>query len=327
MVPAPRSLPVVLVLAALALAPLPAYGQAPAPAGVPQQGPDMPAAGLATTTVTVFEADLWSWTEGVRTATVPVPAGYDRVLVELRIWPEGDPWDRLFAVHVSGVEVLHGTTPRTDMTVRRDITEYSALLPEGGTADVGLYLGTWVGALRATLRLHFHADEPTSLLVGRPADDVVPGMLFVWRGGGTVSRPVAFPGTIPTMATVEFFASGHGSEEFWYTDSVLPRVFEIHVDGTMVMRAVAMPYVYALLGFSGSFGNTVHGPMWWTAQQGLDIAGVHTGVGEIPPYRATITDPDVLGLLSGDRTLEVKMGIQECCWITSVGFLLYDGLA
>lgn len=69
--------------------------------------------------------------------------------------------------------------------------------------------------------------------------------------------------------------------------------------------------------------------MWWTAQQGLDKAGVHANSGEIPPFRATI-HPDELGLLTGVRDVKVSMEAAiagapvRCAWTTSASFLL-DG--
>src|SRR5207244_2707429 len=95
-----------------------------------------------------FTDERFTCTQTPRTHQVSVPdVDVDRVIVEVTITPDGDPWDRLYGVAINGVEVIRGTTPRTKMTVRKDITEYARLLPRGGNADVSLMLGTYVGDL------------------------------------------------------------------------------------------------------------------------------------------------------------------------------------
>ena len=91
------------------------------------------------------------------------------------------------------------------------------------------------------------------------------------------------------------------------------------VDGTEVATARAMPYLYALLGFENG-NSTLHPPMWWTAQQAMDKAGVHTGVGEIPSYRATLP-VDVVAKLTGNHAIEVTLD-GKGLWITSLAFLV-----
>lgn len=318
---------------------LPRAHATPAPPHV--EGPDVPAV-TAATTVTVFEDERYVCTEQGRTRAIDVPDGtWDRIVLELTIAPDGDPWDRLFGVAIGGVEVMRGTTPRTAMTVSRDVTEYAALMPAGGTADVTLYLGTYIGAMNGTLRLHFYAGEPTAPLVRAPSAGVIPALL--WRSlsgnGSELEASVTFPDAAPTSAWVELTLSGHGQEgEFWYLGQKRPRIFHVLVDGQEIATASAMPYVYALLGFGNDnangdngcidgtdeLGDTVHPLMWWTAQRGLNAAGVHTGDGEIPPYRALV-DPGQLALLSGARTVEVRMENGSpigARWVTSLAFLL-----
>lgn len=316
----------VALIALVSFLPLVA-GQNVPPQMLPQTGPDVPASPLPAATVEVFVADLWAWTEGLRQRefTVPVPpsggGAWDRIVLEVRINPVGDPWDRLFMATIGPAEVLHGTTPRTDMTVRREITEYATLLPPGENATAGLYLGSWEGGgLLAWVTLEFHED-PTGLAVHRADYVAAPFRIHGLCGGPPRTATVTFPDEIPDSAVVELYTSGHGDAEFWYMSSVaFPRNFEVYVDGTLVGVARAMPYVYALLGFRGTEG-ALHGPMWWTAQQGLDVAGVHTGVGEIPPYHLQIDD-ETLPLLTGNRTVTLRQTWAECVWMTSVNFLL-----
>ncbi len=309
-----------IVLAAAALvAPL-AIASHPTPPAPPQAGPDLPAA-LPVAVVTVFENVVYSGWAGVTSRVVDVPAAWNRVFVTLESRPMGDPWDRTFGVAVGGVEVLHGTTPRTSFSVRKEITEFAVLLPPSGTALVQFLGDSWVGALSYTLRLEFY-DDPLGLVLPR-AEHALGAFLWggMWGAGSRMTRAMAFPADAPTLATVEITMSGHGTEEFWYLNGLVPRTFHVLVDGVEVAKVHPLPYVYALLGFTGSFGETVHPVMWWTAQRGLDVAGVHTGAGEIPPYRATV-HPEHLGLLAGARTVEIRQEGGYGVWITSVSFLI-----
>lgn len=290
--------------------------------------------------MTAFEDEVFSCTESTRHSTIAVPSAYQRVVVEFSYESRTDPWDRLFGVTVGGAEVLRGTTPRTDFTVTKDITEFAAAMPAGGVADIGLAVGSYVGEVSASVRLHFYSAEPTAALVRPPAGHVIaPFALASLNGDGhrLAAEGVAFPAVAPAAASVEVTLSGHGSEEFWFGDtSPETRSFDVLVDGVVVTTATAMPYTYALLGFGNANANTacvgpgtsptgdaVHPLMWWTAQRALDAAGVHAGVGEIPPYRATL-DSAALALLAGDRTVEVVQRGGGARWITSLTFLLDD---
>ncbi|MGH2828909.1 MAG: peptide-N4-asparagine amidase [Actinomycetota bacterium] len=314
-------------------------GAAPLPAPPAIDGPDVPPVTAPAAVVTVFENERYFCDGSPHSRTIDVPAGsFNRVILSTTITPDGDVWDRLIGVAIGGVEVLRGTTPRTAMTLRKDITRYAALLPPGGTATVSLLNSTYVGkGMLGTVRIEFYANEPTAPPL--PPATVAMGP-FTWaglnRGGERLSAAVEFPAVPPSMAVAELTLSGHGTEEFWFAGIAVPRRFTILVDGQEVAVAAAMPYVYAFLGFGNEysyavcsgqaandpFGDTVHPVMWWTAQQALDAAGVHTGVGEIPPYRIAI-DPAVLPLLAGTRTVEVRQEYGFGTWVTSLAFLLH----
>ncbi|HEV8359630.1 MAG TPA: peptide-N4-asparagine amidase [Candidatus Thermoplasmatota archaeon] len=339
MAPAPRLL--CLALAAVTLAPLagalvPPVPPHVAPLGVPQEGPDVPTINGPTAIVTAFEEEYWHNTEGARTHLIQVPASptgaWDRIVLSFREHPnmavpeEQDPWDRLCSAAIAGVEVLRCTTPRTDMTLRKDVTEFAALLPPGATVGVSANTGSYdqpefyVGGQYVTMKLEFYADEPTGALVAAPANPIP---AWYYRGMCTNGVPqtatVAFPTGAPAGAVAEITLSGHGGEEFWY-ETARQRVFHLYVDGTEVGQAYAMPYVYAFVGVYGGAAFH-HKYLYWTAQQALDIAGVHTGVGEIPPYRVAIL-PDHLALLTGARTVQLVGEGGGCYWPASVTFLL-----
>src|SRR5581483_2993656 len=139
---------------------------------------------------------------------------------------------------------------------------------------------------------------------------------------------IDFGAGTPASAQIDLFLSGHSSEEFWYAptvngnNSALPRIFHVLIDGKEIGKVVGMPYVYALAGFDGSTGDTLHPILWWTLQQALDEVGLHTGVGEIPAYRVVVPS-SMLYLLDGVHTVEIVQehgpadaGIGR--WITSV---------
>lgn len=296
------------------------------------EGPDIPPASQPVATIDVFTDVRFECTERAETREVAVPIGWNRAFAEVTIEPDGDPWDRLYGVSIGGVEVLRGTTPRTAMTIRREVTEFASILPAGGATPVSLYLGSYVGALLGSVRLSFYADP----IAPRPSATAAVGA-FTWGrllgDGSAIDSTVSFASTAPTSAAVDITMSGHGSEEFWFAPG-LPRAFHVFVDDTEVALVRPMPYVYALLGFGNANANTpcvgpgtsttgdrVHPVMWWTAQQGLDVAGVHTGTGEIPAYRAEI-EADALGLLTGARSVRVVQEGGAATWLTSAAFVL-----
>jgi hypothetical protein len=293
----------------------------------------VPATAAPDAVVTAIPDERWSYTAGDRTRAIEVPIPppqpgepptWDRVELVYRSWPEGDPWDRTFSVKIDEVEVLRGTTPRTDFTLRKDLTEYSSLLPPGEQVTISAGLDSWVAALHASVKLEFFEDEP---VIHPPAQLPVLGVRGALGGNGSsLQRQVQFPDDAPDRATIEVYLSGHAAAgEFWYMNGGPPD-FNVFADGTQIATLTAMPYVYALLGFEGQTGNTLHPLMWWTAQKAADQAGVHTGDGEIPPYRAELDAAD-LALLRGARTIKVtEVGRQVLAgpeyWPISVQFLL-----
>jgi hypothetical protein len=202
-----------------------------------------------------------------------------------------------------------------------------------------MYMGTYVGSLLGTVRLEFYATEQTERLVRAPAAAVVGGPRWHYIGGdgARATSTSTFPAEAPATATIELTLSGHGQGgEFWYLENPVPRAFHVLVDGTEVAVARALPYVYALAGTGngcangecgcGAYGTTstgqrLHAAAWWTGQQALDVAGVHTGDGEIPPYRVDL-DAASLATLTGARTVEVVQEGGSGNWLTSLTFLL-----
>jgi hypothetical protein len=298
-------------------------------------GPDREPASKPSAVLVVHDKAAFSWglkpPTIVRTVTRRLPAPpkeWDRVILEFTDVPTDDePWDRVFSVAVGSVELIRGTTPRTAMTVRKDVTEYLPLLGRGGLAKFTTQVGTYVGGHAVTVRLEFYKGESR---VVAPAGSVVGAFstFGIEPEHKDVSRhraaaKVRFPSVAPKTGVVELTTTGHlQGGEFWYLPdrgSTTPPVIRLFVDNVEIATAHAAPYVYALAGFERQNG-TAHPLMWWTAQKALDSAGVHTGTGEIPPYRATL-GAGALALLKGTHRVEVSVE-GKGLWITSVSFLL-----
>lgn len=313
-----RSLTILLVLLLLPVATAQQYLWKPGfDQPNPEMGPDVPTTTEPIATVVAFENEMWAWTAGERTHSFVVPSGWNRVVMEYNQRPDGDPWDRLFVVLFDRVEVLRGTTPRTDFTLTKDMTRYASLLPEGGVGRVTVDTSAWeIGPQFVTLKLRFYND-PTSAFV-EERDQAVSA--YANRGmckDSVITTTASFGAGAKQSGVMEFFATGHSSEEGQF----FSREFEILVDGQPFASVFVFPYRFAFVGFYG--GNDAEHPvMWWTAQRAADVVGVHTGPGEIPPYRLSL-NADQLALLEGDKTVEVRaVSVYNCLWITSLSFLL-----
>ncbi len=325
-----RSIAAVAALACLLVRP--AYA-APATLLPHQAGPDVPPSTAPVATLTVFDqAPFFFGGKGSaleRTVRKKVPAGkaWRRAILEFTDAPSDDePWDRVFSFSAGGVELIRGTTPRTTMTVKKDVTEYASLLRPGTNVSFTASVGTYVGSHKVTARIAFYDEAPQAAPFARavPAFRTVGIEPVHEEASRHTARGIArFGKTAPATAVLELTTTGHTQGgEFWYLPpdgSVTPPVLHVRVDGTEVATAYAMPYVYALLGFTNG-NHTLHPAMWWTAQQAMDTAGVHTGVGEIPSYRATLP-ASVAAALTGNRKVEVSID-GKGVWITSVAFLL-----
>lgn len=335
-----RRLPVALLMLTMLVPAAFAGGSEPVLL-VPANGPEVPAVSDPVAVLTPFVEEVWVWSGATRTHTVQVPdVDFDRAFMVWESDPvdgNGDPWDRLGMVALQGTEVLRTITPRAHYDITEDITEYASLIRPGEPLDVSVSLSSWAEAgLWASVTILLYADEPTVAAGDARADTVVSPFRFTGVNGNARTGPdvlrsatVTFPASAPSAAVLELFTSGHGGDgEFWYLwvdeDQSLP-TFEVLVDGVKVGEVQAMPYVYAFLGFCcGNLWNDyVHTAMWWSAHLALDRAGVNTGNGEVPAYRAELP-ADVLPLLTGEQDVVVQRTTHGGTWPTSVSFLLWE---
>jgi hypothetical protein len=212
------------------------------------------------------------------------------------------------------------------MTVTRDVTRYASMLQPGSVVAIGAatseydQAGLYTGAQHVWVNLSFYEDPAASLSEGA-ASAVVPAYTNGWicgsQGVGTsiaVSNVTFGPSA---NTTLEFYATNHGSEEGY----VMSRHFDVAIDGHPLTTVYTFPYRYAWVGQYGG-DQTIHPVVWWSAFQAADVAGAHTGVGQIPPYRLAL-DASQMALLSpGPHTVTVTgAGMYNCEWITSLAFL------
>jgi hypothetical protein len=308
---------------------------------VPDQGPDVPPGDVTTreeapthvATRNPVDTELRVFTAGTWQASMDVPEeDFDRVYIEYSSWPnhpDGDPWDRTFSVGVEGAEVLHGTTTRGNFTVYEDLTELDPLFEPGTTVDVTWYIDTWVRGQGIVTDVQFHfLEDPTPSTSDQTRVDAIESPFYLDRiegAGDAVSGEVSFGDAAPRSAILEVFTSGHGDGEFWYLNAArepTPPTFEVTIDDEPVGYLEAVPYVYALLGLDGGqVAEAFNQHAWWSGHKALDRAGVHTGVAEIPAYRAEIA-PEDLDLLTGNRTVTVTQLDHGGVWPTSVNVLI-----
>jgi len=319
-----------------------------APAGpqvlVPNQGTEVPPATDPVDTRHPVKSSLRTFGDiGVHHHEMQVPnEDFDRVFMIYSSWPNhpnGDPWDRTFSAGVNGTEMVHGTTTRGNFTIVEDVTEYSDRFEPGSTVDVITKLDTWEdNGIVEDVKFAFYDDpKPVTEAAEQPFDEVVSPFYFqTLEGTGDTlnGQNVAFPSDVPDRVVLEVYTSGHGAcGEFWYTcpgNGLAPPSFEIRIDDRHVGTIEAMPYVYALLGLDGNDEEGsqseeqaafVNQNAWWSAHRGLDRAGVHHGVGEVPSYRATVPG-DMLDLFTGERDVTIEQTAHEGRWFTSLNVLV-----
>lgn len=328
-----------LAAAGLASALVPGPGAVhAAPPALPQEGPDGPTVLPPDVVLRVFEDEYWVDEEGPRsrTVTIPVPtqAFWGRILLVYRQWPNEDPatqdpHPRRCSVAINGLEVLRCTTPGTDFTLTREITYYKRHffygLPATFTVTTGSFSepGRYQGGQHVRLEVRFwDAGEPTGEAFSGAAGRAFPAWhLAPTCADGRALRTAVDFGTATAWGggTIEVYLAAHGADEAWWAAGRQP-VFHLALDGTEVAQVLPAPYTYASDPAYG--GAYTEAPLrWWTAQRALDLAGIHTGVGELPPYRVAVL-PQHLGLYRGVREVTLVGEGGGCDWPASAAFLL-----
>ncbi|HYK92489.1 MAG TPA: peptide-N4-asparagine amidase [Thermoplasmata archaeon] len=204
--------------------------------------------------------------------------------------------------------VLFGTTPEYGQwTVLQDLTEYSVLFH--GVFNLTFLLGVAVppgGYFLTSLSLAFYPVPAGSAPPSEPM-----GIAPLWyRVSPTSSAPIVYVDTVLptniTNATLELYAYGLNTDEFWYLEQPGLREVQVFSNGTQI--ASVLPFTYINTG----------GILLFTWRP---ITGAFTL--EDRPYRLNLTG--ALGLLEGARNLTVRVnGISPgATWFVG-GSILYD---
>eukprot|EP00927_Polykrikos_kofoidii_P082114 TRINITY_DN8074_c0_g1_i2.p1 TRINITY_DN8074_c0_g1~~TRINITY_DN8074_c0_g1_i2.p1 ORF type:complete len:634 (-),score=47.80 TRINITY_DN8074_c0_g1_i2:120-2021(-) len=240
------------------------------------------------------------------------PAGWSQVILHLDGGVRGVQFDRFGAVWLSGVEILRTTTPEPSpqgitWQVLRDITAVSPVLRRPGNMSVhipNVVDGTYTGVLFVNVSLsffHLPGQQKSSDLSAyvRPLINWTQPNIFKTGVNGNQAQVNLVSGLPRNMARarLELFASGHGDEEFWYTNlpsqgGVAYRELEVYVDGIAAGVAYPFPVIY-----TGGVN-----PLLWRPLTGIASF-------DVPPYSFDLSP--FVGLLNDGRTHNISVSVQN----------------
>ena len=130
-----------------------------------------------------------------------------------------------------------------------------------------------------------HPGVPTQVVPVLPAG--ASNTLSTVSAGQTVSATVSLPGNV-TTATLDLYAVGQGTDEFWWSLGPAFRGIEVSIDGKPAGVVWPYPYVY-----TGGVN-----PLIWRP-----VTGIHTM--DIPSYRLDLTP--FAGMLAGTHTVSLTV--------------------
>jgi len=207
-------------------------------------GPPVEIPSEASCTVTLFDHEALALYGAVFTAPYAgpppgCPGPWAKVGLGFTGSVAGVQYDRAGALWLGGVELLRTTTPEPDApgiswVVDRDLTAYSALFYKASNATLQIpntVNDQYTGVLYITARLVFFpltAGSDDEAAKAAWADAVIPlapppansnpwGSMAI---AGTTAKtvPLQFPRVDVTEVFLDLYASGHGCEEFWYSN-------------------------------------------------------------------------------------------------------------
>jgi len=258
----------------------------------------------------------------VETARFAPPADCPGPWSEVRLDFEGEvagvQFDRMGALWLGGVHLLRTTTPEPVSAgirwqLQRDLTDYSPLFrsPSNATLQIDNVVDdTYTGELIISAKLTFYratvgtaAAQPLVLPLNEIAGASAGKPWDSMRANGDANKSYTL--TLPVrnlrLAHVDVYASGHGCEEFWYTnvpdddnvdndpsvcDGGAYREVQLYIDGLLAGALYPFPVIYT--------GGVC--PLLWRP-----LTGVYSF--NVPPYRFDITP--FLGLLNDGKAHEV----------------------
>tara|TARA_B100000795_G_scaffold73591_1_gene52068 strand:- start:181 stop:1254 length:1074 start_codon:yes stop_codon:yes gene_type:complete len=230
---------------------------------------------------------------------------------------KGVQFDRMGALWIGNAHVLRLTTPEPSpegirWQLQRDLTDYWPLFrsPSNATLQIDNTVDdTYTGILFISANLTFYPATPSTA----PATEALllplhAGLSYgenAWEAASTVggenrSYTLTLPQRNLRLAHIDVYASGHGCEEFWYTnvpdEDFEPdsgacaggtyREIQLYVDGLLAGALYPFPTIYT--------GGVC--PLLWRP-----LTGIYSF--NVPPYRFDITP--FLGLLNDGQPHEI----------------------
>jgi hypothetical protein len=279
------------------------------------------------------------------TVTLPRGA-WAQVVLDVTGTETGRQYDRLCEIFDGATQIFLGVTPEPTPAgitwhVRKDITGYLPAL--SGTRTFSTYVDNYLSGVDTgipviTARLLFYPAaggfapaRPASLAAPALAGDAIneagptapaqrPGVptqvvpvlpagasntLGTVNAGQTVSATVSLPGNV-TTATLDLYAVGQGTDEFWWSLEPAFREIEVSIDGKPAGVVWPYPYVY-----TGGVN-----PLIWRP-----VTGIHTM--DIPSYRLDLTP--FAGMLAGTHTVSLTVAGNAGYWLAGGSLLVTAG--
>lgn len=279
------------------------------------------------------------------TVTLPA-GRFSAVVLDITGSEQGRQFDRLCEVFAGGTEIFLGVTPEPTPQgitwhVQKNVTGYLPLL--SGRQTFSTYVDNFLsstdtGIPTITAKLLFYpagggfdpahlATPRAAALAGDAIDEtgppspvrspgvptsVVPllpsgasSTLNTIGAGQTLSATVTLPSDVD-LATLDLYAIGQSTDEFWWSLTPAFREIEVSIDGTPAGVVWPFPYVY-----TGGVN-----PLIWRP-----LTGIHTL--DIPSYRIDLTP--FAGLLAGTHTITLTVAGNAGYWLAGGSLLASTG--
>jgi hypothetical protein len=298
--------------------------------------PPVPRPSTSPCIVTLFSSQAFAG-DALRTANYTPPAAcpgpWAQVVFDWDTSVSDTQYDRTGGVWLGGVEILRETTSEPpgepiSYHTERDVTQYTSLFesPQPFTAEMANYFASGItGIYYVNAQLEFYPLAKGQAAPLEP-DEVIPvnagGSGPSWATLQATSQQVAANVTFPQntdRVSLEVFASGHISDEFWYANTpdqyvaagqaggTAFREIEVSADGVPAGCAWPFPFVY-----TGGFD-----PGLW-----IPIAGINTH--DIGPYDVNLT-PFAGSFADGaSHTIAMNVLNAQSFWLVDGNLLVYE---
>lgn len=279
------------------------------------------------------------------TVTLPT-GRFSAVVLDITGTEQGRQYDRLCEVFAGATEIFLGVTPEPTPQgitwhVQKNVTGYLPLL--SGTQTFSTYVDNYLSSIDTgiptiTAKLLFypagggfdpaHPAAPSSpALAGDAIDETGPASpvsspgiptnivpllpsgatntLNTIGSGQTSSSTVTLPSDVD-LATLDLYAIGQSTDEFWWSLTPAFREVEVSIDGKPAGAVWPFPYVY-----TGGVN-----PLIWRP-----LTAIHTL--DIPSYRIDLTP--FAGLLAGTHTITLTVAGNAGYWLAGGSLLVSTG--